>query len=121
MRGFVDMVVPGSVKDFYDINVQIAYLSLTVGTNILYTLLVVARLLMTHGDVKKNMGKEHADTYVSVIAMIVESAAMYSVLGVLYIASFATHSNCSNLIFLSISHVQVHRAHIFLEHNQCSP
>jgi len=24
----------------------------------------------------------------------------------LYIASFATHSNCSNLIFLSISHVQ---------------
>ncbi|KAF9481084.1 hypothetical protein BDN70DRAFT_931200 [Pholiota conissans] len=38
--------------------------------------------------------------------MIVESVALYSVLGVLYIASFATHSNCSNLIFLSISHVQ---------------
>ncbi|KAF5380580.1 hypothetical protein D9615_004674 [Tricholomella constricta] len=100
------VLVQSRIKDFYDINVQIAYLSLTVGTNILYTLLVVTRLLMAHGDVKRNMGKEQAGTYITIIAMIVESAAMYSVLGVLYIASFATHSNCSNLIFLSISHVQ---------------
>ncbi|KIJ53725.1 hypothetical protein M422DRAFT_222413 [Sphaerobolus stellatus SS14] len=100
------VLVESRIKDFYDINVQIAYLSLTVGTNILYTLLIVFKLFTAHYNMKKGVGEKHAGTYISIIAMIVESSAMYSVLGVLYIASFATHSNCSNLIFLSISHVQ---------------
>ncbi|KAG6849966.1 hypothetical protein H0H93_003155 [Arthromyces matolae] len=94
-----------SAKDFYDINVQIAYLSLNVGTNILFTLLVVFRLLLAH-RAENNLGEGHSTPYISAIAMIVESSSMYSVLGVLYIASFATHSNLSNLIFLDISHVQ---------------
>ncbi|KAG6849968.1 hypothetical protein H0H93_003157 [Arthromyces matolae] len=100
------VLVQSRIKDFYDINVQIAYLSLTVGTNILFTLLVVFRLLVAHRDVSTGLGPEHTAPYISVITMIIESAAMYSVLGVLYIASFATHSNLSNLIFLDISHVQ---------------
>ncbi|KAG6841409.1 hypothetical protein C0991_011303 [Blastosporella zonata] len=38
--------------------------------------------------------------------MVIELGAMYSVLGALFIAAFATHSDLSNLIFLSISHIQ---------------
>ncbi|KAG6920214.1 hypothetical protein DXG01_004983 [Tephrocybe rancida] len=92
--------------NFYDINVQIAYLCLTVGTNILFTVLVVLRLLWARWDHGQEITVEHSVAYVSIIAMVVESAAVYSMLGVLFIASFATKSNLSNLIFLSISHVQ---------------
>lgn len=87
---------------FYNINVQTAYLCIAVGMNIVYTILVGGRILATRNQVRKFVGKEHAESLTSVFAMIVESAAMYSVLGVLYIASFASHSNLSNLIFLDI-------------------
>ncbi|KAF9481086.1 hypothetical protein BDN70DRAFT_876827 [Pholiota conissans] len=101
------VLVQSRIKDFFDINSQIAYLSLTVGTNVLYTLLVVAKLLYAHLAMQRiPENVVYTKAYTSVIAMIVESAALYSILGVLYIASFATHSNFSNLIFLAISHVQ---------------
>ncbi|KAI0930492.1 hypothetical protein AcW1_009161 [Taiwanofungus camphoratus] len=92
---------------FYNINVQLAYLCLSVGMNILYTLLVTGRLLAMRNSIREVLGSEHSTTYTSVVAMLTESAALYSVLGAIYIVSFAVHSNISNLIFLSISHVQV--------------
>ncbi|KAI5118814.1 hypothetical protein M0805_000202 [Coniferiporia weirii] len=91
---------------FYNINVQLAYLCIAVGMNIIYTILVVGRLFLVRSQVKDALGPEHSSTYTSVAAMIVESAALYSVLGVIYIASFSLHSDVSNLVFLSISHVQ---------------
>ncbi|EJC99615.1 uncharacterized protein FOMMEDRAFT_112684 [Fomitiporia mediterranea MF3/22] len=91
---------------FYNIKVQLAYLCIAVGTNIIYTILVVARLVAVRNQVRETLGAEHAETYVSIAAMVVESAAMYSALGVIYIVAFSVHSNVSNLVFLSISHVQ---------------
>lgn len=92
---------------FYNIKVQLAYLCIAVGMNIIYTILVVGRLLSLRSQIKEVLGPEHAKTYTSIAAMVIESAAMYSVLGVLYIASFSKNSDLSNLIFLDISHVQV--------------
>ncbi|KAF8522869.1 hypothetical protein JB92DRAFT_2886584 [Gautieria morchelliformis] len=91
---------------FYNINFQLAYLCTSVGTNITYTILVAGRIYATRNRVKALVGKQHAEGYTSVIAMVIESAAMYSTLAVLYIIAFATNSNFSNLIFLAISHVQ---------------
>ncbi|THH12821.1 hypothetical protein EW146_g7335 [Bondarzewia mesenterica] len=91
---------------FYNIDIQLAYLCTEVGTNIIYTVLVVVRILATRNQIIALMGKELAATYTSIIAVVVESAALYSILGILFIVTFATHSNLSNLIFLSISHVQ---------------
>ncbi|KAH8116725.1 hypothetical protein DFH11DRAFT_1687622 [Phellopilus nigrolimitatus] len=91
---------------FYNINVQLAYLCIAVGMNIIYTVLVVGRLLAVRKQIKEALGPEHSESYTSIVAMLVESAALYSVLGVIYIASFSLHSNVSNLVFLSISHVQ---------------
>lgn len=92
---------------FYNINVQLAYLCIAVGMNIIYTILVVGRLLYIRNQVKNALGKEHSEPYTSAAALVVESAALYSILGIIFIASFARHSDVSNLVFLSISHVQV--------------
>ncbi|KZT23141.1 hypothetical protein NEOLEDRAFT_1157435 [Neolentinus lepideus HHB14362 ss-1] len=91
---------------FYSNNIQLAYLSISVSLNVVYTLLVVVRLLVMRSQVRSVLSDEHSKTYTSIAAMIIESASMYTVLGILFIASFAKGSNLSNLIFLSISHVQ---------------
>ncbi|KZT10948.1 uncharacterized protein LAESUDRAFT_693406 [Laetiporus sulphureus 93-53] len=91
---------------FYDINVQLAYLCISVGINILYTFLVTYRLLRIRHAIRAALGPEHSATYTSVVSMLVESAALYYVLAVVYIVPFAVHSYVSNLILLGISHVQ---------------
>ncbi|KAF9237212.1 hypothetical protein BU15DRAFT_88819 [Melanogaster broomeanus] len=91
---------------FYDINTQLAYLALEVGLTVVYTFLVSGRLLALRQKMKAVLGKEHVHTYEAVVTMVVESAAVYTALGMIFIVSFALHSNISNLVFLAISHVQ---------------
>ncbi|KIM54440.1 hypothetical protein SCLCIDRAFT_11311 [Scleroderma citrinum Foug A] len=91
---------------FYNINTELAYLSVEVGMTVIYTLLVTGRLLRSRRQMENFVAKEHLHTLDKVATMIVESAAPYSILGIIFIISFALHSNISNLVFLSISHVQ---------------
>ncbi|KAG6332119.1 hypothetical protein ID866_6971 [Astraeus odoratus] len=91
---------------FYNIQVQLAYLCIEVGMTVAYTLLVTWRLLRFRRQMEGLVATEHLRTYDTVIMMVVESAAMYSVLGVIFIIAFAVHWNVTNLVFLAISHVQ---------------
>lgn len=92
---------------FYNIHSQLAYLCLQVGLTILYTLLVAGRLFALRMQMRKTLGREHIRLYETAAIMVVESAALYSALGIVFILSFALHSDVCNLVFLSISHVQV--------------
>lgn len=92
---------------FYNINSQLAYLCLQVGLTIIYTLLVAGRLFVFRKRMRDVLGREHIRPYEIATSMVVESAALYSALGILFIFTFAFHSNISNLVFLSVSHVQV--------------
>lgn len=92
---------------FYNINSQLAYLCIEVGMTVIYTLLVVGRLFIYRRQMESFMGEDHLRTYNKIMTMVVESAAVYSVLGVIFIISFALHSDITNLVFLAISHVQV--------------
>ncbi|KAF9237211.1 hypothetical protein BU15DRAFT_76117 [Melanogaster broomeanus] len=90
----------------YAFDTQLAYLSLQVGLTVIYTILVSGRLLAVRKQMQAVLGKEQIDTYETVITMVVASATMYCALEVIFIFSFALHSNVSNLVFLAISHVQ---------------
>ncbi|EGO22801.1 hypothetical protein SERLADRAFT_471241, partial [Serpula lacrymans var. lacrymans S7.9] len=91
---------------FYNINTQIAYLCIEVGITVIYTILVTSRLLSMRRQMKDILGQEHVRTYEAVVAMVIESAAFYSIVGIIFIITFAIHSNISNLVFLAISHIQ---------------
>jgi len=91
---------------YTSINFQLAYLSISFSTNFIYTLLVAGRLLFMRRQIKAALGEEHSKFYTSVAAMIVESSALYSAFGVIYVVTFALHNNVENLIFLWIIHVQ---------------
>ncbi|KAH0826424.1 hypothetical protein J3R83DRAFT_5399 [Lanmaoa asiatica] len=91
---------------FYNINFQLVYLCLQVGLTVFYTLLVAGRLFIVRKQMRDTLGKEHIRPYETAVITVVESAALYSVLGIIFIFSFAFHSNISNLVFTSVSHVQ---------------
>ena len=100
------LVESGSAA-FYNINFQLAYLCLEVGMTITYTLLVAGRLFVLRKQMRDTLGREHIRPYEAAAMMVVESAALYTVLGIIFIISFALGSYIINLVFLSVSHVQV--------------
>ncbi|KAF8557189.1 hypothetical protein OG21DRAFT_378299 [Imleria badia] len=91
---------------FYNINIELAYLCLQVGLILLYTVVVVARLLALRKKTLETTGWDDVAPYEAAAMMVVESAGLYAPLGIIFIVAFSVHSDVTNLIFLSISHVQ---------------
>jgi len=85
---------------FFNLNTHLSFLVLSCTFNLLFTTLVATRLLMVHNRIKKLMGVEHATTYTSVAATLVESASLYFVFDVIFVVTFAIHSNVENLVLL---------------------
>ncbi|KAG2074058.1 hypothetical protein BDR04DRAFT_1009038 [Suillus decipiens] len=110
MIGMVLLVQAGNGTVFYNINATLAYLAFEVAHTILYTILVVKRLLSLRGQVRQALGEYDSSTYNKIILMVVESAMAYSLFIIIFIIGFAIHSDSvSTLCFLSIIQVQVSR------------
>jgi len=81
--------------------------SMSVTTTILVTILIVSRLLLMRYRIRKVMGPEHESPYVSISAMLIESALLYSTVGLIFIISFAKNNAAANLFLPLIGQVQV--------------
>jgi len=82
----------------------IAYYSLSVGINVILTILVTARLLLYRHRFK-NASASAADPvkfYTSLLTIFVESAALYSTFAICYLVSYGIN-NPINQIFLSFT------------------
>ncbi|KAI0808156.1 hypothetical protein C8Q74DRAFT_116253 [Fomes fomentarius] len=66
-----------------------AYYAISLGVNIVLTTLIVARLLMYRRTHLAHLPAEHAQQYLSLATLIVESAALYSVFAVAFLISYA--------------------------------
>ena len=76
----------------------------------IYTVLVAGRLLAMRRNVRQALANFDSSTYDTIVIMVVESAAAYSIFAVIFIVSFALHWNSiSTLCFLSIGQLQVSR------------
>ncbi|KAK7034617.1 hypothetical protein VNI00_012258 [Paramarasmius palmivorus] len=91
---------------FFNIKVQIAFLVLSCTFNLIFTVLVSVRLLSLRKQIIQTLGEEHAKTYTSVTATLVESAALYFVFDVIFVFAFGFKSNVQNLILLEYSSIQ---------------
>ncbi|KAG8220335.1 hypothetical protein J3R82DRAFT_3475 [Butyriboletus roseoflavus] len=100
------VLVESSGAIFYAINSQLAYLCLQVGLTIVYTLLVAGRLFSLRKEMRDTLEAEHIRPYKTAAMMVIESSALYSVFGIIFIFSYALNSDVCNLVFMSVSHVQ---------------
>ena len=85
----------------------VPFFSLSVGLNISMTLAIVSRLLYLRKRVATALGPSHATPYTSIASMFIESGALYSSLGLIYIVSRAVGSNVQNLVLQSLNQAAV--------------
>ncbi|KAK0184024.1 hypothetical protein F5146DRAFT_1106164 [Armillaria mellea] len=89
----VQSTIPESTLFFgLPINFAIAWISLTMGFNIIVTSLICYRLLSFNKASCKTLPPELANSYTSISAMLIESAAPFMISGIVYVVAFAVES-----------------------------
>ncbi|KAF7330354.1 hypothetical protein MVEN_02473700 [Mycena venus] len=70
------------------INLTTPWLSLTIAFNIITTTMIVLRLFLVSRSMRAVLAKDRAEVYTGVIAILVESAAPFSLLGIGYLITY---------------------------------
>lgn len=85
----------------------LAYFTLSLSLNILLTLLIVLRLLIHRHRAREYLGATHATNYTSIVAMLVESSALYTAFSLIFIVSYVRKSAVQNLFLPVLGEIQV--------------
>ncbi|KAH8078065.1 hypothetical protein BXZ70DRAFT_689954 [Cristinia sonorae] len=75
------------------VNFGTPYYSITVSMNVIITSLICGRLFYLSRQVRQALGKENAKLYTSIAAMLIESAAPYTAMGILFLPFYAKGNN----------------------------
>jgi len=103
-------VQAGTGLVFYDINIELGYLCIEVGINVMYTVLVVHRLFAMRSQWRQAVAQYDSSTYDTIVLMVVESALPYTLFAIIFIIAFALENDgLSTLCLLSIGKAQVCR------------
>jgi len=79
-----------------------SYLSISLGVNIILTILITARLLLYRRTVMKTLPEDHAREYVSLVTIVIESASLYSVFALIFLVTYAINHPV-NSVFLTVA------------------
>jgi hypothetical protein len=79
-----------------------SYYVVSLSVNIMITILITIRLLMYRRIVAASLSAEYAKQYLSLAAILIESAALYSVFALIFIVTYAI-TNPLNQIFLGVA------------------
>lgn len=79
-----------------------SYYVISLSVNILLTILITVRLVMYRRKISKILPSLDGNHYLSLAAIFVESAALYSIIALAFIISYAVN-NPINQIFLSMA------------------
>jgi len=77
--------------------VATAYYVITVSLNIVLTILICSRLMRVSKRVASALGRGCAEVYISTAAVLVESSALYSAFGIMYLIPFALEAPIADL------------------------
>ncbi|KZV85551.1 hypothetical protein EXIGLDRAFT_254144 [Exidia glandulosa HHB12029] len=78
------------------LSLTIPYFSLSMALNIILTLMIAGKLLLTRNRLRTVLGDAHAKLYTGIAAMLVESAALYSTFSILFIATYSVNNAVFN-------------------------
>ncbi|KAJ3557197.1 hypothetical protein NM688_g1601 [Phlebia brevispora] len=95
---------------FGAVNINLAFWSVSLAINVVATLVIVGRLYVYRRRLSGALGAGHIAQYTSVIAMVVESemlnSMLYTVFMILYIVPFARNDALATVFVQSLSFVQ---------------
>lgn len=84
-----------------------SYYVISLCVNIVLTILIMVRLIMYRRTILATLPEEHAKHYVSLAAIMVESAALYSVLAFIFIITYAINNPLNQIFLAAASSAQV--------------
>lgn len=87
-------------------NFAVAFWSLSIGLNMGLTLLIAGRLLVMRNRVREALGAEHSTAYTSTLSILIESAALYSICGLVFIILYARNSPVQNIVLPPLGQIQ---------------
>ncbi|OAX42280.1 hypothetical protein K503DRAFT_710954 [Rhizopogon vinicolor AM-OR11-026] len=83
------------------------YLCIVLATTIFVSLLTVLRLLYHRHKISRILGTGHGEIYASFAAIVVESAAVYSIFSFIYLIPFAIHNPLADALSQMLGQAQV--------------
>lgn len=88
------------------VNFGLPYWSISTGLNVLVTILIVGRLFVIRRRTRAALSNSHSRTYTSIAAMLIESAALYTSVALIFIVTYARNSDIQNLVLPVLGQVQ---------------
>jgi hypothetical protein len=79
-----------------------SYYAISLSANIILTLLIIGRLVSYRRTLIQSLPAESANHYISLAAVIIESAALYSVFAILFLITYAVN-NPTNQVWLAVA------------------
>lgn len=77
------------------INFGTPYYAITISLNVIVTILISVRLLRLSRAISKVLGRDSSRMYTNVVAILAESAAPYSIVGLMFLIPYAMGSDIS--------------------------
>ncbi|KAF8079142.1 hypothetical protein FPV67DRAFT_98873 [Lyophyllum atratum] len=79
-----------------------SYIAISLGVNIILTVLITVRLLLYRRTVMETLPGDNAREYVSLVTIVVESASLYSVFALIFLVTYAINHPV-NSVFLTVA------------------
>ncbi|KAF8491920.1 hypothetical protein JB92DRAFT_3004859 [Gautieria morchelliformis] len=95
-----------TVFSHVSVNYAVTYWSVSIATTLLVTILIVSRLLVMRYKLHVGSGEGKDSPYVSISAMFIESAGLYSAVALIFIITFAKNDPAQNLVLPVLGQVQ---------------
>ena len=84
-----------------------SYYAISLGTNIVLTVLIIVRLLLYRHNLTARLPTDYAKHYLSLLAIIVESAALYSVFALIFLITYGINDPVNQIFLAFASFTQV--------------
>ncbi|KAJ7123513.1 hypothetical protein C8R44DRAFT_538714, partial [Mycena epipterygia] len=84
----------------------IVYWSLSLSLNIILTGSIVTRIRIVRHRVRKLLGSEHSAQYLSVTAMLIESAALYAIWSLVFLICYARNTPLQNILLPPLGQIE---------------
>lgn len=85
----------------------IAYMALSLSINTILTLLIIIRLLQLRRVLFRTIGSSYSQTYTSLVALLVESAALYTIVALMTVITCGVGSPIQYVLLPMLGQLQV--------------
>ena len=91
------------------VNFGLPYFTISVGLNVILTLMISGRLLLHSRNIRGAMGSTTGvnSLYRAIVTMLIESSALYAVTSLLFIGPYAASNYASDIFLPILAEVQV--------------